>query len=606
MSSDAFQKRRKQITELSDEAQRLIARYLSVSNKYSAARLVSFITGAAVTIYAFSASGTAGWISLTLSLLLFGIIVHYHNKLLHGIRRLRYYSAIHGKNLARMDIDWEALPGYYDEAAEIPDPIERDLDLYGSRSLHCLIDNTISFEGSELLRKFLHGDQVSYEEVGRRQELVKLLSSETRLRNRFLLRANLASSRRLNCTSMKAAFTKDLTYRAPVTAIVISFILLFLFVITTMLSVADLYSGPVVIFLILSLFNYFAFAGKTGKSLETLSGIEAHISKLHSVLSVLSDSGNRKKGLLSENFPSLFNKGSVLNTGLARLKRLSEAAAYRENSIFRTVINIIIPYDFILQRRFADAAVTIRDGLDGHLNELNEFECLSAIANFAWLNPDYSFSRCIAGAEFDVRGMVHPLMKREYRRPNDFSMNEGGEIVIITGSNMSGKSTFLRTAGINLCLAYAGAPSACSSLFTQCYRIFTCIKVTDSVFDGISYFYAEVKRLKELIDLLGRPDNMKVMFFVDEIFKGTNNKERLSGSMSFLKSIAGQNCTGFVTTHDLELASLAEALPSARNFHFREEIRNGIMSFDYTIRPGPCPTTNALEIMRINGLPVEE
>jgi DNA mismatch repair ATPase MutS len=177
--------------------------------------------------------------------------------------------------------------------------------------------------------------------------------------------------------------------------------------------------------------------------------------------------------------------------------------------------------------------------------------------------------------------------------------------VIITGSNMAGKSTFLRTLGVNLCLAYAGAPVNAERLQTALFRLFTCIRVTDSVTDGYSYFYAEVRRLHALLDAQKEPGQLPLFFLVDEIFKGTNNRERLIGSRSFVKALVGRNCVGIISTHDLELVNLAQSVAKVRNNHFREEVINGQMAFDYILREGPCPTTNALKIMAMEGLPTD-
>jgi len=171
---------------------------------------------------------------------------------------------------------------------------------------------------------------------------------------------------------------------------------------------------------------------------------------------------------------------------------------------------------------------------------------------------------------------------------------------------MSGKSTFLRTLGVNLCLAYAGAPVDASSFQTTLFRLFTCIRVSDSVTDGYSYFYAEVKRLKALLVELEQPDGFPLFFLIDEIFKGTNNRERLIGSRAYIKALVGRNCIGVISTHDLELVKLADSIPQVTNAHFREEVIDTHMVFDYLLRPGPSPTTNALKIMQMEGLPVSD
>ncbi len=137
-------------------------------------------------------------------------------------------------------------------------------------------------------------------------------------------------------------------------------------------------------------------------------------------------------------------------------------------------------------------------------------------------------------------------------------------------------------------------------------RLFACMAVSDSVTDGISYFYAEVRCLKALLGALERPHPLPLLFFIDEIFRGTNNRERLLGSTAYIRALVHQQGAGLISTHDLELARLAEELPSLRNVHFRETVADNRLLFDYTLRPGPSPTTNALTIMRLEGLPVPE
>jgi DNA mismatch repair ATPase MutS len=169
---------------------------------------------------------------------------------------------------------------------------------------------------------------------------------------------------------------------------------------------------------------------------------------------------------------------------------------------------------------------------------------------------------------------------------------------------MSGKSTFLRTLGINLCLAQAGAP-VCAGLFEWSWaHLATCIRVDDSLEAGLSFFYAEVKRLKSLLDETKDRSGAPVLFLIDEIFKGTNNRERLIGSRSYISALSQGHGFGLVSTHDLELTDLDRTMPRLRNVHFQETVVAGTLHFDYKLRPGPCPTTNALRIMEMEGLPV--
>ena len=268
---------------------------------------------------------------------------------------------------------------------------------------------------------------------------------------------------------------------------------------------------------------------------------------------------------------------------------------------------MLVPWDFFFTYRLEKLKKEIALLLPRCLNAWYELEALNSLANFAWLNPGYTFPEILSNStRFHAGGLGHPLIKPEYKICNDLELDEQRRIVILTGSNMAGKSTFLRSVGLNLCLAYAGAPVNAERLHISLFRLFTCIQVSDSVQDGLSYFYAEVKRLKLLLSAVEFEDDLPILFLIDEIFRGTNNRERHIGSHAFIRALSSRkNALGIIATHDLELTKLADEIPGIANFHFREEVGDGRMVFDYQLRSGPCPTTNALKIMRIEGLPVD-
>jgi DNA mismatch repair ATPase MutS len=158
--------------------------------------------------------------------------------------------------------------------------------------------------------------------------------------------------------------------------------------------------------------------------------------------------------------------------------------------------------------------------------------------------------------------------------------------------------------GINLCLAYAGSVVNATSLHTGLYEIYCCINVLDSLADGYSYFYAEVRRLRLILDRLHEDTTNPVFVLIDEIFRGTNNRERSIGSHAYIYALAETLCIGAISTHDLELVNMGDELPQLKNYHFRDAVVNDEMVFDYLLYPGPCPTTNALKIMQKEGLPI--
>lgn len=337
---------------------------------------------------------------------------------------------------------------------------------------------------------------------------------------------------------------------------------------------------------------------------------------------------------------------------LRRLVRIINATGLRGNPLVWFALNALVPWDIHFTHALDRCKEEIAHYLPIWLDVWSEVETVNSLANLGYLNPDYVFptitehfadkqatdseeinaltdERMTVGATnaplFEAEELAHPLLpdlglamgddvEKEdddstkgltpmTKVSNDFILNDLGEVRLLTGSNMAGKSTFLRTLGVNMALAYAGAPVNASALTLERFRIFSSIKVTDSVTDGISYFYAEVKRLRLLLDALEEAEKLPVFFFIDEIYRGTNNRERLIGSRAYIKALAGMNGVGLISTHDLDLVTLADETPQIKNYHFRDEVRNDRMHFDYKLRPGPCPTTNALKIMAMEGLP---
>jgi hypothetical protein len=295
---------------------------------------------------------------------------------------------------------------------------------------------------------------------------------------------------------------------------------------------------------------------------------------------------------------------------LSRITRVVAVMSLRENPVLRLILNTLLPWDAYLVHRLNRTRADVAERAPAWMDTWFELEALSSLANLAYLNPDYSFPDIQAdvgadqAAPFYAQGLGHPLIPDGEKVCNDFTVSELGQVTVITGSNMAGKSVFLKTVGVNLSLAYAGGPVNAKRLQTVPFRLYTSMGISDSVTDGISFFYAEVKRLKALLAELERDHTLPLLYCIDEIFRGTNNRERLTGSRAYVRALAGKYGLGFIATHDLELASLADELPQVVNYHFRDSVEDGRMVFDYVLRPGPCPTTNALRIMQLEGLPM--
>jgi hypothetical protein len=576
------------------------------SNKFSSYRLMVFIAGAALSIAAYFVSLVTGWIVTFISLAAFSTVVHFHNKLLEGIKKFHFYLNIKEENLARMKVDWNNIPDPIVNSPPAEMTTEKDLDLLGKNSLHNLMDVAVSFEGSMLLRNWISGYVPDGKEISHRQNIVKELSGLEKFRDRFILKARLISKKHLDCNRILLWIRNSEIIELPNWLLPLSSVLIVAYIILFLLSSADMISSYWILIFAFYFLIYSANQKKTGKIIEESAELENQLKKLTSLIVYVEKYSFKKYKHLNEFLNIFSEKDDSAAEQLKELQNIISALLIRENPVIRLILNIVFPFDIFYSLKLIKVKSSISNSSEQWLNILNQLECYISISNFAHLNPDYTFPEINEEktGTFEVLLLGHPLIKREVRVCNDFSFDKENEIVIITGSNMSGKSTFLRSAGINLCLAYAGAPVNAVSFKTSLFELFTCIKVSDSVIDGISYFYAEVTRLKQLLDEFNNGNSFQKFFLIDEIFKGTNNRERLTGSRAFIKKLSELKGTGFITTHDLELVNLANENSSIVNFHFREEIVNNKMEFDYKIHTGPCPTTNALKIMELSGLPV--
>jgi hypothetical protein len=237
------------------------------------------------------------------------------------------------------------------------------------------------------------------------------------------------------------------------------------------------------------------------------------------------------------------------------------------------------------------------------LTVVGEFEALCALAAYAFENPDDPFAEILeAGPCYEAEGLGHPLLPGRCV-PNDLRLNDGMRVLVVSGSNMSGKSTFLRTVGINAVLAQAGAPVRARRMRLSPLAIGATLRIQDSLQAGRSRFYAEILRVRQVVDLTRGP--IPLLFLLDEIFAGTNSHDRRLGAQCVVKGLVGAGAIGLVTTHDLSLTHIAEQLDGrGANVHFADRFENGEMTFDYRLRPGVVEHSNALALMRAVGLEV--
>ncbi len=288
-----------------------------------------------------------------------------------------------------------------------------------------------------------------------------------------------------------------------------------------------------------------------------------------------------------------------------KLERVYDWLEDRRNgfvAIFNAFVFYTAQFTMAAERWRAKFGPAIR----GWLEAVGEFEALAALSGYAYEHPADVMAELVEeGPLFETEGLAHPLLPLDKAVGNDLKLGRAPQLMVISGPNMAGKSTFLRGVGLNAVLAQCGAPVRAKRLRMSPVTVGASICVLDSLAGGVSRFYAEIQRLKVLSDLAGGP--APLLFLLDELLGGTNSHDRLEGTRFVVRELVGKGAIGLVTTHDLALTAIPEAMDgTGRNGHFEDSIEDGQLKFDYRLRPGVVQTSNALKLMKAVGLEVDE
>jgi DNA mismatch repair ATPase MutS len=293
---------------------------------------------------------------------------------------------------------------------------------------------------------------------------------------------------------------------------------------------------------------------------------------------------------------------------IGKLKKIldvlqSRGSKRQFNNMFYGILNNLLFIDIYLVLAVESWNSKNATRLATWSDTVGEFEALCSLAGFAYANPAFNYPEITDTPHvisFDAIG--HPLLPATRRICNDFNLRGRGDMAMITGSNMAGKSTFLRTVGINIVLALTGAPCCAQRARVSHMQVFTSMRTQDNLEEGVSSFYAELKRIAQLLKLIesGRP----LFFMLDEMFKGTNSKDRHRGGFSLIRQLRELNAFGMISTHDLDLATLTEKHTLVTNYSFNSTMEGDRLVFSYRLTPGLCKDFNASALMQQNGIKI--
>ncbi len=553
---------------------------------------------------------TGNWV-LAAWIILFAIVAQYHSRLEDGLARLRLWIQIKQTNLARLQLDWEGIPESH-LVLPADHPHGRDLDLVGGHSLLRLLDTTVSNEGQTRLVSWV-ADQndhpLSFTDWCLRQALVKAFTRYFGLRDRVRLVAKLVSPVPINGDRIYVLLQHSFDIPHLKLQLSVAVGLASINVVLFAMWAMELGPGYWIISFLCYGFLILMTRGRLGHVFERTIDLQLELAKLAAVIRVLEKRSFKREEAIRHVTEPFRTGDEPPSLAIKQLARICSGLSLKGHPLIHITINLIGPWDMIWTWYLEKVCERLRPVLPVWLEQIATIDAAMSLSTFAFLNPTYVWpTRRENPADQDVgvltTALGHPLLRHEQRVRNNFHLQAVGQLFLVTGSNMSGKSTFLRTIGVNVCLAQAGGPVCAEAWEWSWVRIHSCLRVGDSLEEGLSYFYAEVKRLKGILVAVENPEPDPVLYLIDEIFKGTNNRERLLGSEAFIRELTTGHGLGLVTTHDLELARLEDELPGITNIHFQETVGEKELKFDYHLRPGPCPTTNALRIMAMEGLPV--
>ncbi len=559
-------------------------------------------TGIAAVVVAAISLG-AGWISpwwLIAPVAIFVALAVRHQ----GVERTRTNSAravSHYENaLARVENRW-AGRGHTGDAFRDPKHLfADDLDLFGRGSLFELLCTARTSTGERTLANWLL-EPGRVGDVAARQEAVAELSPRLDLREQIALLGEdvraAVDDRAMAAWGERPAvrFFPGARWIAPVIAA------------GTVISVALFFvhmARPSVVmgFVLAELIFGMAVRESVRNVLFTVAAPASELRVLGLLLGQLERESFRSARLQALTH-SLDAHGLTASAEIRRLEQLVDYLDSARNQFFRPVAAVLL---WIPQ--FAMAIEAWRQECGPRIGQwiaaVGEFEALCALGGFAHNRPDAQFPELTDGPpSIDAEQLRHPLIDPAEAIANDVRLDTECSLWIVSGSNMSGKSTLLRSVGLNTVLAWAGAPVTCGRFRVTPLRIGASIRVNDSLADHRSRFYAEISKLREIVDLTRA--GLPTLFLLDELLSGTNSHDRRIGAAALIRGLVERGGIGMVTTHDLALADVASNLGArARNVHFEDHIEGGEIRFDYRLRPGVVERSNALELMRAVGLDV--
>jgi hypothetical protein len=531
----------------------------------------------------------------------FVCLIAWHRRVVIAHAAARRSAAYLAHGLARLQDQWRDSGPTGESYAGPAHPYAGDLDIFGRGSLVQYLCDAHTPVGQDMLASWLRAP-ADPETIRARQTAVAELRPDIDTRKAAGILGDFArpapqSRALLTWPEARPVLTGRL---APILAYVLG-----LLGVAGIVAWVEFGTGPSPLLLIVMV-EVIVLARYWQRIREVTRDARILLIELDSFLPILQFVERRafKSPLLQSVHRRLTEDGDLPSRRVARLAKLLDNwdTVTRNQFVLPFAIVLMVP----MHLAFAIDRWRQRDGrrVRAWLDAVGEFEAVCSLSAFAYEHPEYAFPEIVSGPPcVEAEALAHPLLPANRRAANDVRLGSEPALLLVSGSNMSGKSTLMRAVGVNVVLALAGGPVCATRMRVSRVQVATAMRQADSLSEGVSAFYAEIRRLQTIRDLASGP--LPVLFLLDEILRGTNSHDRRIGAEAVVRILLERGAVGMVSTHDLALAEIVDRLgPTAANVHFEDQLKDGQVTFDYRLRPGVVPRGNGLVLLRLLGFKV--
>lgn len=524
------------------------------------------------------------------TIILFVFLVTRHSKLQYQRDLTQSLIAQNEVELQVLDRKFHHLPS----GEEYVDPLHQysqDIDLFGRGSFFQYLNRTATESGSDMLAHLM--TENSIDNIEDKQQAVKELAEMPEWRQKFTAIASLVNTETSaeEVTDWLSSYQKFVPKWIKPVSLVFSLISLALVI----AYFTDLVSGYIVVGWF---FLGIAISGRYLKKVNQLSGdtsnIQSVFEQVHKLILEIENQEFFTKRLKQKR-ATVVDSNAKASSVLQKFAKHLDALDQRSNMLVGFVSNGFMLRDLRVSYDIENWIEAYKTLAPQWFDAIIFFDAYNSLGNFVFNHPNYVFPKITTNNKvLQVKGAGHPLLKEETMIRNDFHI-DGEQFFIVTGANMAGKSTFLRTVSLQIVMGNIGLPVCAEQSEYRPIKLITSMRTTDSLTDDESYFFSELKRLKFIVDEI-KTD--RYFIILDEILKGTNSTDKAIGSRKFVEKLVGSHSTGIIATHDLSLCKVADELPQVKNYFFDAQIENDELYFDYTLKQGICENMNASFLLK--------